>query len=104
DHPALRDLDLPPLGQSGRVSPLVTRSLIFLGQGVDRGMVFLPEGVGGKSLRAYDKETGAVVAEVALPGGTSAAPITYMAGGKQHIVVTVGWTDMESEWVALALP
>ena len=90
--------------RSGRVAPLVTRSLVFLGEGVDRGMVFLPEGVGGKVLRAYDKETGAVVADVELPGGTSAAPMTYMAGGKQYIVVTVGWTDMESEWVALALP
>ena len=39
-----------------------------------------------------------------LPGGTSAAPMTYMADGKQFIVVTVGWSDMESEWVALALP
>jgi quinoprotein glucose dehydrogenase len=104
NHPALRDLDLPPLGQSGRVSPLVTRTLVFLGEGVDRGMVFLPGGVGGKVLRAYDKESGAVVAEVGLPGGTSAAPMTYMADGKQYIVVTVGWTDMESEWVALALP
>ena len=43
--------------------------------------VLLPEGVGGKLLRAYDKRTGAVVAEVELPGGTSAAPITYMRTG-----------------------
>ena len=57
----------------------------------------------GKQFRAYDKQTGAVVAEVELPGGTSAAPITYVADGKQYIVVAVGWSDMESEWVALAL-
>ncbi|MBM41540.1 MAG: pyrroloquinoline quinone-dependent dehydrogenase [Acidobacteria bacterium] len=104
DHPALAGLDLPPLGQAGRVSPLITRTLVFLGEGVDRGMVVLPEFVGGKVLRAYDKATGETVADIALPGGTSAAPITYMAGGKQYIVVTVGWTGMESEWVALALP
>ena len=104
DHPALRHLNLPPLGQAGRVSPLVTGTLVFLGEGVDRGMVLLPEQVGGKLLRAYDKVTGAVVAEVELPGGTSAAPMTYLADGKQYIVVTVGWSDMESEWVALALP
>ena len=104
DHPALAGLALPPLGQAGRVSPLITRTLVFLGEGVDRGMVVLPEFVGGKVLRAYDKATGETVADIALPGGTSAAPITYMAGGKQYIVVTVGWTGMESEWVALALP
>ena len=104
DHPAIRHLNLPPLGQAGRVSPLVTATAVFLGEGVDRGMVFTPEGVGGKLLRAYDKRTGAVVAEVELPGGTSAAPITYMADGKQYIVVAVGWSDMESEWVGLALP
>ena len=33
-----------------------------------------------------------------------AAPITYMADGKHYIVVAVGWSDIESEWVALALP
>ncbi len=104
DHPAIRHLNLPPLGQAGRVSPLVTGTLVFLGEGVDRGMVFLPEEVGGKLLRAYDKNSGAVVAEIELPGGTSAAPITYMAAETQYIVVTVGWSDMESEWVALALP
>ncbi|HJN45927.1 MAG TPA: pyrroloquinoline quinone-dependent dehydrogenase [Vicinamibacterales bacterium] len=103
DHPAIRHLNLPPLGQAGRVSPLVTSTLVFLGEGVDRGMVLLPEQVGGKQFRAYDKQTGAVVAEVELPGGTSAAPITYVADGKQYIVVAVGWSDMESEWVALAL-
>ena len=53
---------------------------------------------------AWRRAASAVVAEIELPGGTSAAPITYMADGKQYIVVAVGWSDMESEWVALALP
>ena len=30
--------------------------------------------------------------------------MTYMAGGKQYIVVAVGWKDMPGELVALALP
>ena len=38
------------------------------------------------------------------PGGTTAAPMTYMADGRQYIVVTVGWEDMPSEYIALALP
>ena len=29
---------------------------------------------------------------------------SYMADGKQYIVVAVGWDDMESEYIALALP
>ena len=104
DHPALRDLDLPPLGQAARVSPLVTSTLVFLGEGVDRGMVLLPENVGGKLFKAYDKATGAVVAEVELPGGVSGAPISYMANGRQYIVMPIAWSGMTSEWVALALP
>jgi quinoprotein glucose dehydrogenase len=54
--------------------------------------------------RAYDKATGDRVWEMELPGGTTAAPISYLADGRQYIVVTVGWSDMESEYVALALP
>ena len=107
DHPALRDLDLPRLGQPGRVSPLVTRSLVFLGEGGNAGVIVLNNlygGAGGKMFRAYDKATGEVVWEKALPGGTTAAPMTYMVSGRQYIVVTLGWEDMPSEYVALALP
>ena len=55
-------------------------------------------------LRAYDKMTGEVLGEVELPGGPTAAPMTYMVDGRQYIVVTVGWDDVPSEYVALALP
>ncbi len=37
DHPAIAHLDLPPLGQGGRAAPLVTRSLVFLGEGANVG-------------------------------------------------------------------
>ena len=107
DHPMLQDLDLPPLGQPGRVSPLVTKSLVFLGEGGNAGVVVLQPiwgGAGGKMFRAYDKLTGDVVWEMELPGGTTAAPMTYMVDGRQYIVVTVGWEDMPSEYLALALP
>ena len=104
DHPAIAHLDLPPLGQGGRTAPLVTRSLVFLGEGANVGAAFLPPGSGGKMFRAFDKGTGEIVWETELPGGTTAAPISYMAGGRQYIVATVGWDDMSSEYVALALP
>ena len=107
DHPDLRDLNLPPLGQPGRVSPLVTKSLVFLGEGGRTGVVVLNPiwgGAGGKMFRAYDKLTGEVIWEQELPGGTTAAPMSYMVDGKQYIVLTLGWEDMPSEYVALALP
>ena len=104
DHPALKALNLPPLGQTGRVSPLVTKTMVFLGEGGDDGVAGLPPGGGGKMFRAYDKATGKVIWEIELPGGTTGAPMTYMANGKQFIVVAVGWKDMPGELVALALP
>ena len=54
--------------------------------------------------RAYDKATGEVVWEMELPGGTTGAPMTYMIDGRQFIIATVGWDDMASELIALALP
>ena len=107
DHPAIRHLDLPFLGSGGRASVLVTRSLVFLGEGSNTGVAALypwPDGPGGRTFRAYDKTTGEIVWNIELPGGTSGAPMSYMVDGRQFIVVTVGWDDMPSEWIALALP
>ncbi|MDA1095148.1 MAG: PQQ-binding-like beta-propeller repeat protein [Acidobacteria bacterium] len=105
-HPAIQHLDLPWLGQPGRASVLVTKSLVFLGEGGNTGVSALPQwygGPGGKMFRAYDKVSGEVVWEMELPGGTSGAPMTYMVNGRQYIIATVGWDDMASELVALAL-
>ena len=54
--------------------------------------------------RAYDKTTGEVVWEIELPGGTSGTPMTYMVDGRQYFIATVGWDDIASELVAMALP
>ena len=54
--------------------------------------------------RAYDKATGAVLAEIALPAGTTSAPMTYLHGGKQYIVVAIGGRKAAPEWVALGVP
>ena len=104
DHPAIAHLDLPPLGQPGRPAPLVTKTLVFLGEGGRAGVPLLPRYGGGKQFRAYDKATGEVVWTMELPGGTTGAPMSYMAGGRQYIVVAVGWEDLPGELVALALP
>ena len=104
DHPEIEHLNLTKLGQGGRVSPLVTKSLVFLGEGGNNGVILLPPGGGGKMFRAYDKTTGEVVWEEELPGGTTAAPMSYMADGKQYILLTLGFEGMPAEYVALALP
>ena len=106
NHPALKYLNLPPLGTPNRASPLLTKTMLFLGEGQrgPSGPPRVPAWGGGKKFRAFDKKDGKVLFEIDLPGGTSGAPMTYMANGKQYIVVAVGWEDMEAELVALALP
>jgi quinoprotein glucose dehydrogenase len=104
DHPVLKPLNLPPLGTVGRPSPLVTRTLLFLGEGMGRGVPRIPASGGGKTFRAYDKRTGSVVWEMELPGGTTGAPMTYAVNGKQFIVVAVGWEGTPAELIALSLP
>lgn len=101
DHPALKGLNLPPLGIPGRPAPLLTKTLLFLGEGSDT--MFAAVGT-GKKFRAYDKATGKVVWETDLPAGTTAGPMTYLLKGKQYIVVPIGDRQNAAEWVALALP
>jgi quinoprotein glucose dehydrogenase len=103
DHPALAGLDLPPLGQRGRASPLLTKTLLFLPEG-SPDMIAVPTGGGGRFFRAFDKTTGDAVWKIELPAGATGAPMTYLAGGKQFVVVPVGEREHEGELVALALP
>jgi len=98
DAPQFKPYNPGWIGHSGRTGPLLTRTLLFLGEGPHR-----PE-IARKVLRAWDKATGAVVAEVALPGHTHGPPMTYMAGGRQFIVCGMGFRDEPHRLVALALP
>ena len=101
NHPALKGLNLPPLGIPGRPAPLLTKTLLFVGEGSDA--MFAAVGT-GKKFRAYDKATGKVLWEIELAAGTSAGPMTYLHDGKQYIVVPIGDRQNAAEWVALALP
>ena len=101
DHPALRDLNLPPLGTPGRPTPLLTKTLLFLGEGSE---ALVATSGGGKMFRAYDKTNGRVLWETELAAGTTAGPMTYMFEGKQVLVVPIGDRQSAAEWVALALP
>jgi len=62
------------------------------------------EGPGGKALlRAHDKASGEILAEIDLPASQTGMPMTYLLNGKQYIVLTVSGGG-KSEIVALALP
>jgi quinoprotein glucose dehydrogenase len=104
-HPLLQSLNLPPLGVPNRPAPLLTKTLLFLGEGSNAisGTIDEPWGW-GKKFRAYDKSTGKVIAELDLPSGTTAGPMTYEVKGKQYIVVAVGDKSHAPEFVALTLP
>jgi quinoprotein glucose dehydrogenase len=101
NHPALKDLNLPPLGVPGRPAVVVTKRLLFVGEGSDAMNFSDLTGGFGTAFRAYDKLTGAVLAKVDLPSGTSGAPITYAVDGKQYVVVAVGGKRDAPQWVAL---
>jgi glucose dehydrogenase len=105
DHPLLRGLNLPPLGIPNRPAPLLTKTLLFLGEGSNAvsGVADI-DWAWGKKFRAYDKATGRVIWETELPSGTTAGPMTYVLRGKQYIVVSVGAREHPAEYVALALP
>ena len=102
DHEELQGLDLPWLGVPGRPAPLLTKTLLFIGEG-SPSMVAMPRFGGGKMFRAYDKHTGEVVWEMELEAGTAGAPMTYMADGRQYIVVGIGETNHPAEFIALSL-
>jgi glucose dehydrogenase len=102
NDPALKSLDLPPLGTIGRPAPLVTKTLLFLGE--SSNSVMGRAGIGGPAhFFAYDKATGAKLWETTLPAGTTGGPISYAINGRQYIVIPIGGSDYGSAWVALGL-
>ncbi|MEQ7154554.1 PQQ-binding-like beta-propeller repeat protein [Brevundimonas sp. C11] len=97
DSPAFRPFNLGWIGSQQRAAPLVTRSLLFVGEGPhDRRF-------GQKVLRAYDKANGAVQAEIAVPDHPLGAPLTYMARGRQFVVFAAGYHTTPHRLIALAV-
>ncbi len=100
----LIDMGIPdpgPVGSRSGTGPLLTKNVLVVGQGARTSRTS-----GGESdavLRAHDKSTGAVLGEVSLPGAPSATPMTYMAEGRQYIVIAVTGDDGQG-LVALTLP
>lgn len=94
NHPALQGIDIPRTGKRSHATILVTKTLMFAGEGTRGDPIF----------RAHDKRTGEIIAEIELPGPTNAAPMSYEVDGRQFIVVAVAGAGHPAELVALALP
>lgn len=86
--------DLPRTGKVSRAGVLVTRTLLFAGEGAS----------GAPILRALDKASGETIAEIALPNAQVGLPMTYMHEGRQFVVISVGGGGAPAELVAFALP
>ena len=115
NHPLLRDMDLPPLGDhiDGQ-SVLVTKTLVFATVWKrDRSAGETPivpmwdpwgdPDAGRKLVYVFDKQTGELLREIELDGHTAAAPMTYLHEGRQYIAIATG-ANAEVELVVLALP
>jgi quinoprotein glucose dehydrogenase len=100
NHSKLKGLDLPRTGTPDRVGLLVTKSLLFAGEGAG---LYSAEGGGGNKFRAHDKATGEILAEIELPANQAGIPMTYSVNGKQYIVIAIGARGFPGELVALSL-
>jgi glucose dehydrogenase len=103
NNPLLKDLHLPPLGNLGRPVALLTKTLLFVGD--SSSAVMGGAGISGPAkFRAYDKLNGKVIAELDLPVGATGGPMTYMANGRQLVIVPVGGKGYGAGWIAFGLP
>ena len=89
-------------GQAGSVGLMVTKTLVVVG---DPQVTAPPGRERGAMLRAYDKKTGKEVGAVLMSAQQSGSPMTYMADGRQYIVVAVqGTGGAGGQYIAYALP
>ena len=97
EYEALTQRGIPVTGTENYGGPVVTASgLIFIGATADA------------KFRAFDKDNGEILFEGELPFDGNATPSTYMAGGKQYVVISCGNAKMKpvhgGMLVAFALP
>ena len=95
NHPLLRELNLPPLGDGVINGPLLTSTLLITA-------LTTGSSNDGPRLVAYDKNTGEILGAVDLPAGAIGTPMTYMVDDKQYIALTVGGSP--PRLIALQLP
>ncbi len=111
--PAIRQLGVKErLGFPTRSWALITKTVMIVVQSGYFGAPRLPPGGTRRiadlnnfdpHLWVYDKASGEMLAEIALPANATGAPITYMAGGKQYIAFPVGGGPLVEELIAVSL-
>jgi quinoprotein glucose dehydrogenase len=102
NHPALKGLNLPPLGRQGNNSgTLVTKTLLIAGES---NFGPTPNGQRGAMLRAFDKTTGKEAGAVSMPAPQSGSPMTYSVNGRQYLIVAISGGSYSGELVAFTLP
>lgn len=95
NNPALQGVNIPRTGSARLVGLLVTKTLLFAGDGTN------------PLLHAYDKKTGEDIAQIPMPGMQTGVPMTYVHQGRQFILVPVAantQTGTTAQLVAFALP
>ncbi len=98
EYPALAAQGLKDTGSENYGGPVVTRG----------GLVFIGATSYDKKFRAFDKSTGRLLWEAALPFSGNGTPATYEVGGRQFVVVPAGGGKdggaSGGVYVAFALP
>jgi quinoprotein glucose dehydrogenase len=101
NHAALRGVNIPRTGRTGRIGTLVTKTLVVAGEA---GFATQPDGRRGAMLRAYDKKTGQEVGAAYMPAPQTGTPMTYTLNGKQYIVLAIAGAGFGAELIAYKLP
>jgi quinoprotein glucose dehydrogenase len=101
NNPALKGIDTSKFGNPERALLLATKTLLFSADATGATPV---NGSYASTFRALDKKTGATIFEFKLPARATGVPMTYLAKGRQYIVIAVGDSVDPAELVALSEP
>ena len=106
NHPDLKALNLPALGQPIHDRLIATPTMLIAAQGDANGEAATPA-FGAEpthTLRAYEKTSGRLLAEMELPAGAVGGMSTYQHDGRQYLVLPIGTRGRPSELIALTAP
>lgn len=97
EYPELTARGVPITGTDNYGGPVVTAG----------GVIFIAA-TRDEMIRAFDRKTGRILWQAKLPTGGYATPATYLAGGRQYVVIACGGGKLGSKsddvYVAFALP
>jgi quinoprotein glucose dehydrogenase len=97
EFPELTARGIPVTGTENYGGPVVTAG----------GLVFIAA-TKDERIRAFDSRSGRVLWQAKLPAGGYATPATFLAGGRQFLVIACGGGKMgtrsDDSYVAFALP